>query len=275
MRRLFYILSIAFIAQACEEIPPAIPTINTGGDRKVIMEEFSGAKCVPCAGAKADIDNLLGLYGENLIVVTIHSPSFPGNGDPVPGSKFDFRLDEGSEIVNLLGKPSGIPSGFVNRALFEGETDRGLNRQQWAGFVEQAINSEAELGMNMTTTFDPITRELSVNIAMVPAVNISGDVRLTVMITENNIIDKQETPDGRNDEYDHDHILRAVISAVNGDKISEALSSGVVIEKSYSFMMPDEDGWWVADNCNVVAFASRFDGEDLSILQADEVHVGD
>ncbi len=275
MKRLFFILSIAFIAQACEEIPPTIPTINTGGDRKVIMEEFSGAKCVPCAGAKAEIDNLLNLYGENLIVVTIHSPSFPGNGDPVAGANYDFRLDEGSEIVNMLGKPSGIPSGFINRALFEGETDRGLNRQQWAGFVDQAINEEPELGMNMTTTFDPVTRELTVSITMVPVEDISGDIRLTVMITESNLIDKQETPDGRVDDYDHDHILRALISSVNGDKITDALTGGSVVEKNYTFTMPEEDGWWVADNCNVVAFASRFDGENLSVLQADEVHVGD
>ncbi len=275
MKRLFFILLVVFVAQACKEIPPAIPTVNTGGERKVIMEEFSGAKCVPCAGAKADIDNLLSIYGENLIVVTIHSTAFPGNGDPVAGSKYDFRIDEGAEIVSMLGKPSGIPAGFINRELFEGETDRGLNRQQWAGFVDQAINEEPEMGMNMATTFDPITRELTVNVTMVPATNITGDVRLTLMITESNLIDKQETPEGRVDDYDHDHILRAVISGVNGDKITEALTSGAVIEKNYTFTMPAEDGWWVADNCNVVAFASHFDGEDLTILQADEVHVGD
>lgn len=275
MKRLIYILLLAFLLPACEEVPPVIPKPNLDSERKVLMEEFSGAKCKPCAAAKGDIDNLRTIYGENLIVVTMHTKDFPGVGDPNPGARYDFRTDEGSQILNSLGLPLGIPSSYINRRIFEGEADRPLGRTQWGHFVGEALEEAPAMGLNMAAEFDEATRELTINITMVPSTNISEEVRLTVLITENHLIDKQLTDDGIIDDYQHDHILRTILSSVDGDILSESFTSGNVIEKTYSFTMPAEDGWWVAQNCNVVAFATINDGENRSVLQADEVHLGE
>ena len=91
MKRLTLLFTLALFFSACMEMPPTIPEPNLNSERKVIVEEFSGAKCKPCAAAKADLDNLLATYGENLIVVTIHTSSFPGVGDPNAGANYDFR----------------------------------------------------------------------------------------------------------------------------------------------------------------------------------------
>lgn len=275
MKRLLYILLLGFLGQSCEEIPPTIPAPNLDSERKVLMEEFSGAKCKPCASAKADIDNLLSIYGDNLIVVTMHTKDFPGVGDPNPGARFDFRTEEGSQILNTHGLPIGIPSSYINRYKFEGEPDLPLGRTQWAGYVAQALDIAPGLGLNITETYDATTRELNVTVTLVPSTTISEEVRLNVMITESHLLDKQLTDDGVVDDYQHDHILRKVLSSVDGDIISDPLTGGAVIEKTYTFTLPPEDGWWVAENCNVVAFATTNDGENRAVLQADEVHLGE
>ncbi len=275
MKSLTYLFALALFLSSCMEVAPTIPQPNLDSDRKVLVEEFSGAKCKPCAAAKADLDNLLETYGENLIVVTIHSKSFPGVGDPNPGARYDFRTDKGAQLLDLLGRPLGIPSAYVDRRIFEGEPDRPLGRTQWGGFIAQELDRSPSVGLNINTEFDDATRELTVGITMVPSEDIDGDIRLTVMITENELIDKQLTDNGLVEDFEHEHILREVLTAIDGDKITESFTRGSIIEKTLKFTMPDEDGWWVANHCNVVAFLSLMDGDNTQVLQADEVHLGD
>ncbi len=68
---LFLILPL-FLFSCQEKIVP-VELITPDGDRVVVMEEYSGGSCVPCANAHSEIENLLGVYGENLIVITKHT----------------------------------------------------------------------------------------------------------------------------------------------------------------------------------------------------------
>lgn len=275
MRTLFMFFVATLFFAACKEVPPTIPSPTVDGDRKVLVEEFSGAKCKPCAAAKADLDNLIAVYGENLIVVTMHTTAFPGLGDPYLDSRFDFRTDEGLDILEKNGKPLGIPTAYINRRIFEGEPDRPLGRQQWAGFIDQEINREPQMGLNISTQIDDATRELTATVTMVPNAAIDGDIRVTMMITENELYDKQLTDDGIVEDFEHGHILRAVLSSTEGDLIDASFAPGEVIEKTYRFTFPEEDGWWIINHCNVVGFATLDTGDGIEVLQADEVHLGD
>ncbi|MEL6635925.1 MAG: Omp28-related outer membrane protein [Bacteroidota bacterium] len=276
MRTLWLTFIATLFFAACQEVPPTIPSPTVDGNRKVLVEEFSGAKCKPCAAAKADLDNLLAVYGENLIVVTMHTTAFPGLGDPYLDSRYDFRTPEGLEILERHGKPLGIPTAYVNRRLFEGEPDRPLGRQQWAGFVEQEINRDPLMGLSISTLIDDVTRELDVTVTMVPNSPINEEVRLTLMITENELYDKQLTDDGIDEDFEHAHILRAIITPTDGEPIAADFTPGSVVEKKYTYRFPEEeDGWWVLNHCNVVAFATLGEGDALEVLQADEVHLGD
>lgn len=275
MKRILYIFSVVLTLQACQEVPPIIPSPNLDSERKVLMEEFSGGSCKPCAAAKADIDNLLAIYGENLIVVTMHTKEFPGVGDPGPGAQYDFRTDYADQLLNNLGLPLGIPSAYIDRTIFDGEPDMPLARSQWAGFVAKALEQDPGMGLNLVAEYDANTRELVAKVTMVPSVNFDAEVKLNVLLTENKLIDVQETDDGLVEDYQHDHIFRATLSSLDGDLVAGPLVAGNAIEKSYTFTLPEEDGWWVAENINVVAFTSINDGDDRTILQADEVYLSE
>ena len=61
------ILPIFFIS--CQEKMVPITLIQPTGDRVVVLEEYSGGSCVPCANAHSEIENLLSVYADNLIVI--------------------------------------------------------------------------------------------------------------------------------------------------------------------------------------------------------------
>lgn len=267
-RFIFSLLFFSILLSSCQENAPVIPPLGpqSTGERKVLIEEFTGVRCVNCPQGSAEIENLLGLYGENLVAVSIHAGSF---SPPYPDSKFDFRIPAGAEILTLLGAPLGYPSAVINRKKFDGQFALQSTQQSWAGFIEQEVNEEPVIGINTEVTFDETSREVKVQITTIANQAISESLRISVMLTENNIIDKQETPEGKNPDYVHKHVLRDMMSNVNGDELGDSFEIGEVLEKSYSFILPDN---YKAEDCNVVVFVHEA-GDKKNVLQVDEAHL--
>lgn len=137
--QIIYFLLFFFLLFSCTENKPVIPCLScdsssvnvvpTNTTKKVLMEEFTGVRCVNCPQAQAEIKNLQteGIFGEDLIVVSYHAGFF---SEPYSDSQKDFRTPAGTEILNFLETPIGYPSGVVNRKQFEGE--RSLQLIQFA-----------------------------------------------------------------------------------------------------------------------------------------------
>lgn len=267
-RFIFSLLVCSLILSSCQENMPVIPALGPPdtGSRKVLIEEFTGVRCVNCPQGSAEIENLIGLYGENLIAVSIHAGTF---SFPYNDSEYDFRTEAGTELLTLLGEPLGYPSAVVNRKKFGGQFGLQSNQQSWAGFIEMEVAQEPSMGISASVTYDEISREAKVQMTLITNETINEDLRLSVMLTENNIVDKQETPEGKKDDYVHKHVLRDMITNISGDGLGSSFVLGEVIEKSYSYTLPEA---YKAENCNVVIFVHEA-GENKNILQADEVHL--
>lgn len=269
MRPILISWLFAFAFFACEEIPPVItplePGSNTGNiKRRVFIEEFTGVRCVNCPAGTSEILNLLELYKGQLISVGIHAGSF---SPPYPDSKYDFRTTEGDGIINLLGKPLGYPSAVVNRKLYDG-FDLQLGRSLWAGFIAQELAIPPVVEVSLSTTYNAITRGLQVNVEVESLQALpQEDIRLSVMLTEDNIVDVQLTPDGKTSTYSHRHNLRDMLTPFDGEPIGVDLKSKKKATRSYPFFIPAA---WIEKNCSVVAFA-HLAGSKLDILQVSEV----
>ncbi len=248
--------------QRCAVIPPLVPPET--GARKVVIEEFTGVRCVNCPDGSAEIENLKALYGENLIAVSIHAGGF---AKPYPNQD-EYAIQAGKDILTFLGDPVGYPAAVVNRKVFPdngGDIQTGKN--QWAGYLSSESQSNPIINVNLAKTYDSASRKLEVVVSLAPIKPISGSAALTVMITENNIIGKQLTPAGLVDNYKHKHMLRAVLTAYNGDVITENLTVGTLLSKNFVYTLPAN---FVAENCEIIAFVSRV-GSNKEILQADEI----
>lgn len=274
LKTLFYCLLIVFSFFSCEEVDTPIPSFQPDGERKVLLEEISGANCAPCADAAREIANLQALYGENLVVVTMHTFLPTPQARPVEGATYDFRTIAGTEILDYIGVPIGIPTGSVNRELFANETDLLLGKAQWPGYIAAEINRPPEVGLNIETTLETISRVVNIDVTIVPNQDLEGDLRLTVVITEDNITDKQLSSTGVLDDFKHSHIMRSVVTPFDGMSLGDNLVSGKGITESFRISLPEADsgGPWKLEELNVVAYVTL---NDLSkgirrVLQADE-----
>jgi len=92
----------------------------------------------------------------------------------------------------------------------------------------------------------------------------------TVVITQDSIVYLQNDNGKLIKEYMHRHVLRDVISQPTGNDITEALTGGALISKTFSYKLPIE---WDAKHCSVVAFVHQPGPDDKIVLQAAEEHV--
>ncbi len=273
----FFFCLLVYCLMACTENKPIIPCLSCEGTttpinpeivvKKVLMEEFTGVRCVNCPQAKLEIDNLQSeaLFGDDFIAVSYHAGFF---SRPYNDSKNDYRTDDGNAILEFLDQPIGFPSGVVNRKQFSGEDDLQIEAfATWGGFVGQELEAEAIIALDLETTYNAANRILNVSVGITPTQNISDALNLSLLITENDIVDVQLTPDGKVADYAQSHVFRTMITNTFGNPINEALIANQSISNIFSFTLPDE---WVAENCNVVAFVHHTE-QSKEVLQAEEV----
>jgi hypothetical protein len=246
-------------------------SVVTDFSKKVLVESFTGVLCVGCPAGSDELENLIDIYGDDLIVVSLHPDDF---GSPHPSSQYDFRTTEAEEITEYIGRPQVYPSAIINRKDFDGgDYYLPTLKELWSGFINQELEIAPKLSVNISKNYDSVTRELLVEVSGVAQIDIIGDLKLTIMITENNIVDAQDTEsDGLVEDYVHKHVFRKTMTASKGDLIVSNLMNGESYEENYSMILPEE---WNDDNCKVVAFMSLIDGENKEVLQVGSEGVED
>jgi len=267
---------LSFFFFSCEEIAPTVTGSMPGdgggpnvGDqqRQVLIEEFTGVRCVNCPAGSAAIQDLLSIYGDQLVAVSIHAGEF---SPPYADSKYDLRTPEGDQIINYLGAPFGFPTAVVNRKQFDGNFGLQLSQSKWAGHIAEESALPPKVKIALTPEYNPATRKLDAEITLFVQEDITeDDVRISLMITESGIHDLQLTPSGKDPDYTHNHVLRGMMTNFEGEIISEPLTTGAEITRHFSYTFPDE---WVPENCELVGFVS-LGGDKKDVLQAHKVHV--
>ena len=263
------------IVMSCctDEIGPNITIEKT--DRVVLIEEFTGVRCVNCPQGSAEIQSLLSptSFGDNLIAISIHGGVF---SDPYSDSQYDFRTEKGDNLIGYLNAPStgpaGYPAAVINRKSHNGAgQDRAVFQSSWAGIIGNEAQAKADVQIEINKTYDAATRSLTINPSIFFQENISGDVNFTALITEDDIVDVQLDQNGKVPDYKHKHVFRDVITAnYAGDLIGTDMAQGKTENLNYTYTIPNE---WDVTKCHVVVFVNRNDGATLDVLQAAEAHV--
>lgn len=269
---IFIILSLFMVLSCCtDEIGPSITIQKT--DRVVLIEEFTGVRCVNCPQGSAEINALLDTYEGSLIAISIHGGIF---SDPYPESSHDFRTADGDELIGYLNAPStgpaGYPAAVVNRKLHNGSgQDRAVFQSSWAGIIGNEAQNKADVQIEINKTYNAATRELTINPTVFFQENVDGDVNFTAVITQDSIIDVQLDQGGKVNDYVHRHVLRDVITSnYAGDLIGTGMLKDATANLSYSYTLSNE---WDASKCYIVVFVNRNDGSTLDVLQAAEAHI--
>ena len=85
------------------------------------------------------------------------------------------------------------------------------------------------------------------------------------MILENNIIDAQEDLNEVIEDFEHNHVLRTMLTPFDGEELSSQFEKGEVVTRNYEFTLPEDENLWKVGDIEIVVFVHEQNGE---VLQA-------
>ncbi|MDD7257795.1 MAG: Omp28 family outer membrane lipoprotein [Prevotellaceae bacterium] len=250
MKKLIYILiGMALALTSCSEIDESerleyVKPAEVG--RKILIEDFTGQKCVNCPKAVEEIEKLQKEYGaDNIIAVGIHSGPLGYRGNE---KNVGLATETGDEYFKHWGIEYQ-PQGLVNRQ------GGRLAHTSWAKAVHDAISQKAPLTIDISNTYNEANHSVAID---VKATGVEGSIsgKLQVWILEDGIVAMQKMPDGTTkSDYVHNHVFRTSVNNLWGDDVT--LREGETKKSTYTLTL---DKKWVADRLTVVAFVYNDNG---------------
>jgi len=225
---------------------------QTPGNRTVLLEQYAGINCGNCPAAHALAGDLLAQYPGALVTVELHGG---GTADPLAGQP-DFR-SAWSDSLWAAYNPLGQPKAGINRTAIG--PYYVASTSGWPGLVAAQFQVLAPVNLGLATTFDPATRVLTVDVGLYYTANSPGGAdRIAVLLTESDIIGyQQDYVNGPQQNYAHQHILRACLTDLWGDEVTTTMA-GTSVSRTYSFIVPQSIN---VANSEVIAFVSEYQGE--------------
>ncbi len=212
--------------------------------RHILLEDFTGQRCVNCPKASEEIKRLQDQYGEeNVIAVGIHSGPLGFHTN----SKFvGLSTDVGDEYYNYWALEYQ-PVGMIDRGS-------PIEYTAWNTRVREDLEKNATVDIEVF--HDCQEGRLTVR-AEVSGVDGPTEGRLQLWLTEDSVTAFQLMPDGTlNKEYVHQHVFRAAVNGIWGENINigegETLSS-----QNHELTIPEE---WNSENMYIVAFVYNEQG---------------
>lgn len=212
--------------------------------RAILIEDFTGQRCINCPTGTEIINGIVDTYGEdNVIAVGIHSGplGFAGNSKTV-----GLMTDTGNEYYTRWDKENKMGQPWV---IFNRKTSPDSHYNNWAAMVGTIISEKANLSVKIDNAYDAATRTLTTTVGA-DGVNGTVNGKLQVWIVEDGVKALQMMPDGSaNKEYIHNHVFRAAVNGTWGEDVT--VKEGETTTKQYSYVLPEA---WDADKIAVVAF---------------------
>lgn len=249
---------------------------STVAKRKILVEEFTGHKCGNCPAGAEKVEELLVVYPENVVAISIHSGFFARTDASYPA---DYRTPVGTQIDDYFGvSKAGNPNGLVNRMPFEGKIILGENA--WAPAVESYLQSTPVATIEIQPSFNESSRVLSAVVTVRYLSDRAAIDNLALYVTEDSIISPQTDyrlpGDGKISNYVHRHVFRGSFNGAWGDAIpldtliageSQKIPAkrGTTVVKTYQMTLP---AGWNASKCAVVGLVS--DNATNEVLQVEE-----
>lgn len=244
LQYILFVFCVLFIG-GCDRISEnerLIPVDKIPLERTIILEDYTGQKCVNCPKAHEEIETLLETYGDNLIPVSIHAGSFSLSG---------FQTTAGNEYNTFFGVEA-YPTGLINRKKTStGDFNLLGDIATWQSAVRDIIWQKSGYELTLKNSYNSVDSLLNISITVNDLSNTNAEnLSLQLWLTENNIVATQYLADGSRDkEYVHKHVLRDAINGTWGEKIS---FENNVAAKQYNYSFKTKK--WNAANCDVIAF---------------------
>ncbi len=219
--------------------------------RCVLLEDFTGQRCVNCPEAVKEIKKLQEQYGEdNVIAVGIHGGPLAVNSN---GKVTGLRTATGDEYYAAAGSPS-LPAGRVGRV---GGT---YTSDQWQLLVYNQIQLPSVVAIEAACSYEVASHELTVDVSALSAEKVDG--KLQIWLVEDGIVATQlkyDDEDPSKSVYDagyiHNHVFRMAVNGTWGEEFNLAEGEARSVSRTATI-----DSAWKPENMSVVAFIYNDNG---------------
>ncbi len=218
--------------------------------KNVLIEDFTGQKCINCPEASKEIATLQSVFGsEHVIAVAIHGGSMAYNENKYP---IGLANDTGEEYQQHWGVTTW-PCGIVDRK--SGVVDY----PQWFGLMLEGFKKSAGADISLSTSYDATSKQATINTTLQGKINT--EAKLQIWIVENNICTFQINEEN----YKHNHVFRAAVNGTWGETVS--LKKGESLSTTHHIEIKEK---WNADNLAIVAFVYN---DSQGVLQVVETNL--
>lgn len=249
------------------------------GNRKVLIEDYTGHKCGNCPAAADTLAYIKNKYPGKIIPVAIHAGFF-ATAAPSTSYPTDFRNPVGNAYDNQFGiSLAGNPNGLVNRGNY-GTGNFIKAYTTWEGDAFQMLATPAKFELKIRTTFNATSNNLNTSVVVKSLGYNTGMYKLVLLLTEDSIIGEQldyRLPSGSQliPNYTFEHVLRDAINSTWGDAVfaSGAIPNDSVVKTYNNYTV---NSAYRARKCHVVAYiydAGSSSPTYYEVLQAEEEKV--
>ena len=218
--------------------------------RNVLIEDFTGQRCIYCPGATDDITKLQATYGaDKLIAVVIHAGPLAVKPTPI---SVGLRTDVGDTYYTYWSIPN-VPKAIINR--------RGgiLAKNAWAGKIYDEFAQTTTVRIELNCQYDANNQRVEIETKL-KTVNTDEKGRLQLWLVEDDIVAPQLFPNNRLEKnYIHNHVLRAAVNGEWGKDLT--LSFNQTRKDTTTYTLPNGI---LPDKAWIVAFFYN----DSGVLQA-------
>lgn len=274
------ILLIALAFNSCDKVdPPYIESRDyCSGNKKVLIEDYTGHGCVNCPSAAVLAHDLKEKFCDRIVIIGVHAgyfaqPDFEDN----PIFHDDFTTEAGNTWDSFFGNSAlGNPNGLVDRYEFNG--NQVIFPQNWGEVADQLLLEPAQALITLYNEFDNASKKLTTIVTTEFQQDLDGDYKVIVCITQDGLIAAQKNNDEEigptpiDSTYVHNHVLRATMNGVWGENVSStgSVAMETPYQNTYTIEFPDA---WKPEDCHVVAFV--YDDASKQVLQVEELAVLD
>ncbi len=237
--------ALAMLSAGCDKIDnPHKPYTPVGGNKTVLIKDFTGVRCVNCPAAAETAHELQHRLGEDRVfILSVHAGAL---AQPM-GNFPNFLTEEGTE---WYGDNSSNPLFSVDHV---GLTDgNALYVDQIDTPVSEALAEPQAFDIAILNDYDETTRRLKVKSDVTATSNYNGELFLTVCLVEDSIVGWQQVPGGLDREYVFRNVFRGTLDDAN----DVAFGTGnVIIEDAFTFNATlDLDTLYNANQCYIMTY---------------------
>ena len=251
MRKIIYLLTFLPLLCACSHIAGDEQLIYVAPEtaqRTVLLEDFTGQRCVNCPKGTEVIEQLQEEYGDNIVAVGIYSGDF---GKQANGKLLPLTTETGCEYFDHYVAGYGQPIGMVNR-------HGAVNYTDWTAKVREELARESSVSLQLEAKL--VEGQIIINVGT-KAIGTAYSGNLQVWVLEDGIIGTQYMPDGSiNKEYVHNHVLRTAVNGTWGEAIN--LNAG---EQKTLQLAQNVSSDWNTQKLSIVAFVYNDNGVEQAI----------